>query len=1836
MKSIGRVILSIVLCITLCLCILHEVSGAEESAGNISDKLKTVLAKYPVGSYWNSSFDGGRECYGFAKLVVYELFGKYSTSRYRSWNYKGVSTSGMIKIGEISTCTSESVQNLLNKAMPGDVLQFDYAKQEGHQHSMIIFSVTQDGAEIYECNFYQDGGKKNKITKKTLSSSEIAARQGTTRGKLTLLHSNNYPDIIVTVPELTSVKFDVDSITVNENVGITAVTSTDAEKLCLYSGSSLVKTWTEGFTDSGSSRTWKVTYAFSGTGERTVTFKAGNATGLSEGTDASISVKKVTGDYSLDWSFENKIAYIRDKIPNGWYWNHWSSSQISSLGITQKEVTINGTKITISNKPCNAHNGKVLTTCTTFDGGSQCVGFSRLLYKLVWGTSYKSSYQLSYKEESSFLDYLKKGDILYFAHGSGMHNVFVTNVNHETGNITFADCNWNGGTKYCVIRWNATWSKTKFLDYIKASENKNGRIYSYSKITKSQTDTDPLPNEEYTDEYVVVYGSGLHMRKEAGTSSASVTIMSKGTHFWVSLENTKVANGYTWANACLSDNITKGWVAISEPSYCKCVSQKVEIPTLTSVKFDAESAIVNEDVGITAVTSADAEKLCMYVGTSLIKTWTEGYTDSGSSRTWTVAYAFSGKGERTVTFKAGNSAGMSEGVDTTILVVPPVVIPTLSSVKFDAESVIVNEDAGITAVTSTDAEELCMYVGGSLITTWIEGYMDSGSSRTWKVNYAFNGKGERTVTFKAGNSAGLCEGLDATISVVTLPKLTSAKFDAETATVNEETGITAVTSTDTEKLSMYAESLLITSWTDGYTDNGSSRTWKVTYAFSGKGDWTTTFKAENNAGQSEGLNAAIKIVPPIVIPTVKSARFSAETATENEEITITVVTSADAEKLSMYADDALLQTWTEGYMDSGSSRLWKETYSFTDAGEKRVLFITENSAGQSEGVEAAISIQAAILPPTLSSVVFDAETIIVNETATITAVTSTNAEKLRMYSGDMLVKTWSEGYTDSDLERTWEVTYTFNEEGEKKYTFSAFNTAGLSEGTEASIIVTKAAELPTMASVQLSTDSAEVAEEITIHAVTSLDTDELCLYEGETLLETWTEEYTDTDSERVWEIPYFFSEAGNRTLIFKARNADGLSEGKKVALTVTNSSEGIEAPTISMIDFATETVTVNEEVTITAETSTDAEKLLMYEGNTLLEAWTDDYSDDGENRIWEVSYAFSETGERDIIFKAGNSDGISDGINATITVISAATVPSLSCIDLEMNVVETNQAITITAETSTDANTLEMYDDGILCETWMTGYTDEEETRIWTVIHAFIEAGERILTFRAVNEIGSSEETDVSLTVTEPEPVLAIPTLGTAFFTEDTAEVKEKVGIVVETSADADELYLYSGKTLVKTWTEEYTDNGETRTWVVGYAFSGKGKRTMTFKAGNAAGISDGLNATITIVAAVPTLTSVQFDDPSVALKQDASITAVTSTNTTKLSMYSGSSLVKTWTSGYTDNGSLRTWKVKYAFNGKGKRTLTFKAGNASGMSAAKKATITVTAALTAPTLSSVKFSTSSVVLKKNATITAVTSTTATKLCMYSENGKLAKAWTTGYIDSGTTRTWKVTFAFSGKGKRNMTFKAGNASGMSTGKNAIITVTAAAAVPTLNSVKFSADSVAVKKNVTITAVTSTSATKLCMYSEDNNCAGTWTEGYTDSGTTRTWKVTYAFNGKGKRTMTFKAENASGASTGKDLAITVTAANVPTLSSVKLSVTKVKVGTSMTFTVVTSTNTTKLKMFSGSTLVKAWTNGYTDSSSNRTWKVKYAFVSAGNRTVTFKAENAAGTSAGKNVTINVTK
>ena len=191
--------LRLLLVFVLCLCLLcGSASGSElspprtDGAGGVRARLDQVYEAWPAGTLTSGSFEaGGTTCFGFARMVVYRVFGKKGSS-FRGWDYDGGGRTGMELIAKIETCTADNIRDMMAKARPGDVLQFD--RGSASQHTMILWSVSETGVTIYENNWTQ-----NTVTLTTMTFAEFADRQtrwsGGMRGALSLLRADNYDEI---------------------------------------------------------------------------------------------------------------------------------------------------------------------------------------------------------------------------------------------------------------------------------------------------------------------------------------------------------------------------------------------------------------------------------------------------------------------------------------------------------------------------------------------------------------------------------------------------------------------------------------------------------------------------------------------------------------------------------------------------------------------------------------------------------------------------------------------------------------------------------------------------------------------------------------------------------------------------------------------------------------------------------------------------------------------------------------------------------------------------------------------------------------------------------------------------------------------------------------------------------------------------------------------------------------------------------------------------------------------------------------------------------------------------------------------------------------------------------------------------------------------------------------------------------------------------------------------------------------------------------------------------------------------------------------------------------
>ena len=196
-------------------------------------------------------------------------------------------------------------------------------------------------------------------------------------------------------------------------------------------------------------------------------------------------------------------------------------------------------------------------------------------------------------------------------------------------------------------------------------------------------------------------------------------------------------------------------------------------------------------------------------------------------------------------------------------------------------------------------------------------------------------------------------------------------------------------------------------------------------------------------------------------------------------------------------------------------------------------------------------------------------------------------------------------------------------------------------------------------------------------------------------------------------------------------------------------------------------------------------------------------------------------------------------------------------------------------------------------------------------------------------------------------------------------------------------------------------------------------------------------------------------------------------------------------------------------------------------------------------------------------------------------------------------------------------------------------------LPEVIGVSVSDTTVPAKQEVIFTVLTDMDANYITMYAEKGNAVKTWTANGNSIifSSNRLWTVKYAIANKGSRQLTFKASvDGSDYGEGKTAPpLTVTDA-LPAVTSVSANVSSIEAKKDVTFTVKTPATAKYLALYDEKDRkVTHWTKtgNSTESGSVRTWTVKYAINSPGDRVLTFKCSTNGTYGEGKSVSLTVT-
>lgn len=267
------------------------------------------------------------------------------------------------------------------------------------------------------------------------------------------------------------------------------------------------------------------------------------------------------------------LQYLKDKFPNGKYWNHPDGALNNPDGYSSKPCTHHESGI------CGSYYGSC--GCNMFDSAIQCHGFALKLAYECYGYSARNW------REVKTIDEIKAGCVVrIITNNNNPHTIFITDVSGDT--ITYADCNID---HQCGIRWGVRISRSDLkskLQYMLVSPGNvlpakptiycGTSYYQYDNISASWTAPSDIEGyvvklayngtqvrnfETNNTTYVFeaqaagTYTLTVEAKNSSGSSSASVNI-EVAPHDCASKNYWDVANYADWSHAGIDYAIANG------------------------------------------------------------------------------------------------------------------------------------------------------------------------------------------------------------------------------------------------------------------------------------------------------------------------------------------------------------------------------------------------------------------------------------------------------------------------------------------------------------------------------------------------------------------------------------------------------------------------------------------------------------------------------------------------------------------------------------------------------------------------------------------------------------------------------------------------------------------------------------------------------------------------------------------------------------------------------------------------------------------------------------------------------------------------------------------------------------------------------------------------------------------------------------------------------------------------------------------------------------------------------------------------------------------------------
>ena len=174
-----------------------------DSTASIAARFAEIQRMYVPnsGQTWTGNYGGTRQCFGFARIVFYNLFGcDMSNSYYASQKYCYKEETNIDLVGQISGSgvTADTAKNLLQQGKLGDIIQACGATYG--QHTMVFVSADDSGVTVYDCNAHLSSSEPDCVIHQwTINWATWASWYGTadsvSENGISLYRASNYAQV---------------------------------------------------------------------------------------------------------------------------------------------------------------------------------------------------------------------------------------------------------------------------------------------------------------------------------------------------------------------------------------------------------------------------------------------------------------------------------------------------------------------------------------------------------------------------------------------------------------------------------------------------------------------------------------------------------------------------------------------------------------------------------------------------------------------------------------------------------------------------------------------------------------------------------------------------------------------------------------------------------------------------------------------------------------------------------------------------------------------------------------------------------------------------------------------------------------------------------------------------------------------------------------------------------------------------------------------------------------------------------------------------------------------------------------------------------------------------------------------------------------------------------------------------------------------------------------------------------------------------------------------------------------------------------------------------------